>query len=87
MMHPRVFDGKVIDDGWEVPPDSQLYYEAIRMKDGTIYYGSNHYAIINRFALLSPSNRPNIESFGFLNADGTYRVKSNDPEGYLKNRR
>lgn len=86
-MYPREFDGQVIDDGWKVPPDSGLWYEAIRMKDGTIYYGSNHYAIINRFALLSKDNRKNIESFGFLGADGVYTVKSDSPEEYLKNRR
>lgn len=74
-----VFDG---DTGF--PSDSGIWWEAVRMKDGTIYYGYSHYEIVHHFSLAQKERRTQIESFGLVGADGSYTVKSKDTEGYLK---
>ena len=58
---------------------------AIRMNDGTIYYSDNHYYIVLKIRSMKPKKIKDIESFGYLDADGTYTIKSGDPTGYMKN--
>jgi hypothetical protein len=77
----KEFDG---DTGYEA--DSGIYFCAVRMKDGTIYYAPNHYDIVLRYKLTIPENKKRIESFGLLEADGSYMVKSKDVENYMENR-
>lgn len=76
----KTFDGDTGED-----PSSGIYFCAIRLKDGTIYYGDSHYDIVLRHKLTMPENAKTIESFGLLEADGTYMVKSKDVKKYMKN--
>lgn len=71
----KVFDGKVYDGDMQdqgTEEEMQKAFRAIKMKDGTIYYGASHYDIVARFSLNNPINKQNIESYGNLWADGTY---------------
>ncbi|MFA7219348.1 MAG: hypothetical protein WC119_02470 [Synergistaceae bacterium] len=80
LSYAYVFEG---DTG--VPSDSGVSFYAARMKDGTIFMGSSHYEIILRFYLRK--NVDKIDSFGFLEADGTYTIKSRNPKEYMKQER
>lgn len=69
---------EIISPGEAIPDQYPgLYFEAIKLKDGTILWmqnASNHWVVYARYKQFIGDVK-NVESTGFIEGDGAYRVK------------